>query len=620
MGFTLVVLLVTFVSIWTIMNIVAVGDRSSHILNTELRALNSAHTLRQILTSESSSLVSFLAGDLSADAVRDSVANLQESFHRELERAGSTVTDSAGRLVLARVGARYHDYTLRVARMMSARVDSAGADRGDLRFYAEVVRPAYRGVLASVLDFRALNFERGSSEIERVRSGALFTAYSTTIIACLILVLSVVASLKVSQAVLAPIKQLSESVRNIARGDFRQEISVGQADDELTGLIRDFNGMARRLQEYDATKLEQIVEEKRRCEKIVSDLSDLIVATDENTKVIYFNSQAESVLALPARLVLGDHLTELASEHPVIARMSDDLRNGRVDGPEETVSTRSRGRDVAFAYQAQSIRNDADEIIGYVFRLKDVTRYKQLDDLKTKVVTVVSHELRTPLTSIGMSLELFSENGFGAGLNDVQRDLVHNMQEDVRRLQTFVNDLLDISRIESGAQRLTMGAHAPRDLVESAVQNVAQQADPHDIRIDATGVSLDLPKVVADHIRILQVFNNLFSNAIRYTPYGGTISVSAVRSGDLIRFCVRDNGPGIPIAESRQIFDKFYQIRDDQRAGGSGLGLTIVKEIVESHGGSVWVESAVGQGSSFYFTLPIASGGDTADEPARITQ
>jgi signal transduction histidine kinase len=131
-----------------------------------------------------------------------------------------------------------------------------------------------------------------------------------------------------------------------------------------------------------------------------------------------------------------------------------------------------------------------------------------------------------------------------------------------------------------------------------------------EIQIDTTGIGHDLPEVVVDPDRIAQVFNNLFSNAIRYTPFRGTIVVSATRVGEAVRFCVQDNGPGIAAGEEKQIFEKFYQVRDDQRAGGSGLGLAIVKEILDAHGGRVWVESAVGRGSSFYFTLPVRPTGE----------
>jgi PAS domain S-box-containing protein len=610
MGFTLVVLLVTFVSIWTIMNIVSVGDRSTQVVNRELRNVGLSHGMRQILLSENDAVVRFLNGSRPVTITRDTLYSLQELFHRELEQTRGSTTDSAGVAILERIGAGYHAYSLRVAELISASTLRRGGDADHFRMYASVVAPAYETVTSGILAFQRLNYDRAVTAMSAVRSGARFTAYSTTIIACLILILCVVASLKVSQTVLSPIQQLSASVRKIAGGDFRQEIGVGEADDELTGLIRDFNAMARRLQEYDATKLEQIVEEKRRCEKIVRDLSDVIIATDENAKVIYYNQEAEMVLGLPARLILGDHLTELASEHILLEKMRSDVADGRLDSAEETVTFRTRGREGAFAYRGQTIRNDADDVIGYVFRLKDITRYKQLDELKTKVVTVVSHELRTPLTSIGMSLELFAENDFGTTLDSVQRDLLRNMQEDVRRLQAFVNDLLDISRIESGALDLSRTPNRPRDLVEEAVRQMRPLTEPQDIRIDVTGVSAELPKVEVDRTRTVQILNNLFTNAIRYTPYSGTIVVSAAAQDGMIRFRVRDNGPGIPISEARQIFEKFYQIRDDQRAGGPGLGLTIVKEIVESHGGSVWVESAVGQGSSFYFTLPIATGGD----------
>ncbi|MEP7220252.1 MAG: ATP-binding protein, partial [Bacteroidota bacterium] len=271
-----------------------------------------------------------------------------------------------------------------------------------------------------------------------------------------------------------------------------------------------------------------------------------------------------------------------------------------------TVTSMAGGAELTYNYEAQSIRNETGEILGYVLHLKDVTRFRQLDEIKTKMVSTVSHELRTPLTSIGMGLELMLEEDMRAGMEPLQLELLQNIQEDVRRLQSFCNDLLDLSRLESGRMRLNLAPIAPRNLAENAVRNIIPLARRQEIQIDTTGIPLTLPDVLCDNDRIAQVFNNLFSNAIRYTPLRGTIAVTATLGNGGIEFRVRDNGPGIAPGDARHVFEKFYQVRDDQRAGGSGLGLAIVKEIIDAHGGTVWVESAAGQGSSFTFTLPVS--------------
>ena len=147
---------------------------------------------------------------------------------------------------------------------------------------------------------------------------------------------------------------------------------------------------------------------------------------------------------------------------------------------------------------------------------------------------------------------------------------------------------------------------APRELCDGAARQLAPLAARQEIQLDTTSVAATLPPVAVDPNRIRQVFTNLLTNAVRYTPLRGTIVMSAEREGEFVVFGVQDNGPGIPTDETERVFDRFYQIRDDQRAGGSGLGLAIVREVVEAHGGRVWVESAVGRGSTFYFTLPLA--------------
>jgi NtrC-family two-component system sensor histidine kinase KinB len=325
--------------------------------------------------------------------------------------------------------------------------------------------------------------------------------------------------------------------------------------------------------------------------------------------VIYFNRQAEQVLGLGARQVIGTLLAEHAAESRVLATMNADLARQQVDREPSLQSLLVAGAERSFSYAVQTVRSEEGEIVGYLFRMQDVTSFRKVDDLRRKMISTVSHELRTPLTSMGMSLELLLEDGMADNLDQVQRELLENLHEDVHRLGAFVNDLLDLSRIDTGQATFRLVPIAPRTIADDIARRFAPISLRQEIQIDSTGVARDLPPVSADVDRVGQVFSNLLTNAIRYTPFRGTISVGAAVDGDYIRFWVRDNGPGIPPDEVERIFDRFYQIRDDQRAGGSGLGLSIVKEIVEAHGGRVWVQSAAGFGSTFYFTLPLAKEG-----------
>jgi NtrC-family two-component system sensor histidine kinase KinB len=237
-----------------------------------------------------------------------------------------------------------------------------------------------------------------------------------------------------------------------------------------------------------------------------------------------------------------------------------------------------------------------------VLVLRDVTKLKQLDRLKSEFVMAASHELRTPLTSMGMSLDLLIENAKNK-LNEKEQQLLWVAHEEVERLKALISNLLDLSKIESGKLELDMQLVSAQTLCQKAVAVMKLQADEKNIELSVK-LPDGLPDVRADANRITWVLINLISNALRYTAGGGYIKVMVEQAGAQLHLSVRDNGAGIPYEFQSKIFDKFVQIKTDKTVGGSGLGLAISKEIVRAHGGTIWVESTPGKGSTFTFTLP----------------
>jgi two-component system, NtrC family, sensor histidine kinase KinB len=235
--------------------------------------------------------------------------------------------------------------------------------------------------------------------------------------------------------------------------------------------------------------------------------------------------------------------------------------------------------------------------------LRDVTRLAELDRLKSEFVMTASHELRTPLTSIGMSIDLLLE-GATKKLNEKEQQLLSAAHEEVQRLKAFVSNLLDLSKIEAGKMEMELSSISIRVLFEKAatVFNAQKEEKAVDLSFN---VPEELPNVRGDDNKITWVLTNLISNALRYTSSGGHINLSAESFGPSVQISVSDDGPGIPYEYQSKIFDKFVQVKSDKAVGGSGLGLAICKEIVRAHGGTIWVDSVPGSGSTFTFTLPI---------------
>jgi two-component system, NtrC family, sensor histidine kinase KinB len=244
---------------------------------------------------------------------------------------------------------------------------------------------------------------------------------------------------------------------------------------------------------------------------------------------------------------------------------------------------------------------------GVLLSFKDVTQQQYNDDMKRGLVSTVSHQLKTPLTSIRMAIHLLLEEKVGT-LTEKQAELLLAAREDSDRLNTILEDLLDISRIESGKARMNFAAVSPQVIASEAAEHFAAAFQDRGISLNSN-VPNDLPEVMADATRIVHVFDNLLSNALKHTSAGGAVTISARADEELVVFSVADTGTGIPREYLNNIFEQFFSVPGQVVPAGAGLGLAIAREIVEAHGGKIAVESTEGEGSIFHVALKRAEPG-----------
>jgi NtrC-family two-component system sensor histidine kinase KinB len=252
------------------------------------------------------------------------------------------------------------------------------------------------------------------------------------------------------------------------------------------------------------------------------------------------------------------------------------------------------------------IQNKPGRTQGAVLLLRDVTRLKELDQLKSEFIMKASHELKNPLTGVTMNIALLRESAFER-LGPKERLLLGGAEEDLRRLRGLASDLLDLSRMEAGKLTMEIGTAAMEAIVERCLVAMRAQAGELGVELSAS-LPEALPPVLADPNKILWVLTNLVANALRYTPRGGFVRISAEPEEASVRVEVRDNGQGIPYEDQARLFEKFFQARGGS-SGSLGIGLAICKEIIRAHRGAIWVDSTPGQGSTFSFTLPRADRG-----------
>lgn len=348
--------------------------------------------------------------------------------------------------------------------------------------------------------------------------------------------------------------------------------------------------------------------QKARVETLVEEMVDGVIGVDANGSVVLVNSVAREMLGLRGREVEGERLETVVSHPQVVALFASPLSH-EVQSVSEEVNLGGEDGQVARATVAL-IEGPGGEQTGKCAVLTDVTHFKQLDQMKTDLVSFVSHELKTPLTSIGLYGHLLKEKLRDQKIDEAQ-DMAAAIDRQMIRMKHMVEDFLNVSRIEQG-RPLDMLLHEitnVRSFVEEVVNIEARTSRDHEISLD---MPLELPPLWADRGKIEEVFINLVNNAIKYSPDGGLITVRAEQRGDMMEFSVSDMGVGISEEEQGRLFQRFARAQGEnrRRISGTGLGLFVCKALIEAHGGRIWLESTPGQGSTFYFTVPVYRGQD----------
>jgi len=371
---------------------------------------------------------------------------------------------------------------------------------------------------------------------------------------------------------------------------------------------------ARELAQAQATRLRAMLDS----------VGEAIIMFDTLGICVVANHQIGGMLGLPAEQILGKSIHELhALALQALGARAFQWQPGPDGGPpielETNVIETREERPRVFHEFAAPVTDQDGRVIGRIFVYRDITKETELDRMKTEFIATVSHELRTPMTAIKGSLGLVL-GGAAGELPPDARELLTIARNNTDRLIRLINDILDISRIEAGKMEIRRAPLNPAEAVRRAVQEMDAFARQRSITLK-TDLSPGLPRVMADADRLHQVLDNLLSNAIKFSPQGNEVLIRVVPAGNMVRFDVIDHGPGIPPDQTSAIFERFYRVDNaaSRKTGGTGLGLTICRAIVEEHGGEIWVESTVGEGSTFSFTMPAEPAEPAQSEPLHVS-
>lgn len=428
------------------------------------------------------------------------------------------------------------------------------------------------------------------------------------------LLVALLASLAVAwvvEPVTRSVAEMREAFRRMSQGNMGLRVPV-RSRDEMGDLAAHFNAMAERLE----SSIEELTSRKKEMEAVLTGMADGVIALDREGRVMLANPAAEAVVGMSRERMLGQHLLSVVRHHELEHVVMETLASGQARQLETTFLA---PKEATMQVSITPI-TAAPRLEGVVLVFHDITDLRRLERMRSDFVSNVSHELRTPLTSIKGFIETLLETPVED--KETYRHFLEIARQETDRLSRLIDDLLDLSRLESKRVEPKWQVMPLAPVVDRVMAMLESKAKSRQVELSAH-LPANLPPAYADPDMVGQVLINLVDNAVKYTGAGGQVQVRAAVApgGDMLQVSVRDTGIGIPPEHLGRIFERFYRV-DKARSralGGTGLGLSIVKHTLERLGGSISVQSEVGKGSTFTFTLPRAYGerkGPSADAKA----
>lgn len=570
----------------------ALARGSEAILEDNYRSVLAAERMKES-AERIDSAVLFAVANHDREATAQIAANLPR-FEDELRAQEGNVTEAGERDATTKLRAAWTAYRATLDAMTGAGRDG---------HYFRTVLPAFLAVKGAADEILALNQDAMISKSDRAQRVAAQGTRWLVGISIAGLVLGLLASSVMTTRLLRPLNVLGQTARRLGEGDVAVRARV-DGKDEIAALARELNTMAEHIQRYRQSSLGELLEAQLAAQATIDSLPDPVLVVALDGALRHANQAAERTLKaqVEASLAILDPAVRTAIE-----RLRQHVAAGKgayvPRGLDEALKLVTDDGERLLLPRAAPLYAEEGDVVGATIVFQDVTRLRRFEELSSDVVATVAHELRTPLTSLRMAVHLLAEQTVGP-LTTKQGDLVFAAREECDRLQAIVDELLDLSRIQSDHIELRLAAHDPETLVHEAIDAQRSAAAARNVTLTSELLP-GTPPIRADRERILLVLGNLLSNAIKYGPANSTVTIRAAVLSTSLRLEVTDTGPGIPPDLRARIFEKHVRAPNSP-SSGAGLGLFIAREIIRAHGGDLDVDSPPASGATFWFTIALA--------------
>ncbi len=536
-------------------------------------------------------------------AIDDSLQNKKEEFLKYLNYQKNNITEPGEDKLVSSVIDSYH-------RFINV-IDSINYQADNFNTYdVDKLKSNYVIATSSIEEIYKLNmtaiYNKNAVANKTADNVSLYMAIAATSS----ILITIVFIFYFPSYITTPITELTKKIKDISDKKYDQRIDI-QTNDELNTLADAFNIMAIKLQQYQAQQLDELLLEKRRLETLLANLQDGTLLLDNTFNIVHANHKFCELSGINITELLGKKITELESNNHFLTQINSlditnikDLVNKKAKPFSLLINSKTEYFQILLLDISKADRIDTYvEPSGYIILIQNITKYEERDLAKTNLIATISHELKTPLSSINLSIKLLEDDRVGQ-LNKEQKELTESIKIQSNRILNLVNEVLDFTQVETGHIKLKIKPCEVSDIVELGTFAILMIINEKEINLNIS-IPEDISKVKCDLEKTVWVIVNLLNNAIRYSSPKGKITISAKSENNFVTISIKDEGPGVSVEEQSRIFEKYVKSKSES-AKGTGLGLAIAKEFVEVQGGIIGVESTIGKGSTFYFTLPIA--------------
>jgi Signal transduction histidine kinase len=458
-----------------------------------------------------------------------------------------------------------------------------------------------RSDIYAIMNLNMASIYHKSELAKQTASNALLWIYMT-FATCVFFALAIL--FRFPHSIIKPIRELTGGIMEIANHNYDKRLNF-EPTSEFGEVSTSFNKMAERLNEYRASTLSDIIANKKYIEAIVNSITEPIIGLNNEKEILFINDEALNILNLKRENVIKKSASELSLKNDLLRRLVRELVNpGEKKEPLKIYADNKESYFQANYIPIKIVETGETELhsIGDVILLKNITEFKELDTAKTTFLSTISHELKTPISAIMMSLQLLEDKRVGK-LNEEQESLSQSIKDNSERLLNITGELLKVTQVETGKLQLMPKITKPIELIDYAIKATRMLAERFGCHIEVEYPE-KISKLFVDSEKIAWVLTNLLSNAIHYSKENSRIIIGAKQMGDVVEMYVQDFGKGIDPRYHQSIFDRYFRV-PGTKVQGSGLGLSISKDFIEAHDGTLTVESEVGKGSKFVIRFNV---------------